>query len=42
MIDWYTDPGGSRNTLVASCFGNRDKPKLDGPLGLSTNLSFFI
>ena len=28
--------------LVASCLGNRDKVRLDGPLGLSTDFTFSV
>ena len=32
-MDWYPIQGGVEIFLVASCHGNRDKLRPDGPLG---------
>ena len=33
-MDWHPILGGVEILLVASCHGNRDKLRPDGPLGL--------
>ena len=32
-MDWHPIQGGVEILLVASCYGNRDKLRPDGPLG---------
>ena len=32
-MDWHPFQGGVEILLVASCYGNRDKLRPDGPLG---------
>ena len=33
VMDWHPIQGGVGVFLVASCYGNRDKLRPDGPLG---------
>ena len=39
-MDWHAIQGGVAILLVASCYGNRDKLRPDGPLGLYTDFTF--
>ena len=36
-MDWHPIQGGVEIFLVASCYGNRDKLRPDGPLGSYTD-----
>ena len=38
-MDWHPIQGGVEIFLVASCYGNRDKLRPDGPLGLYSLLA---
>ena len=40
-MDKHPIQGGVAILLVASCYGNRDKLRPDGPLGLYTDYLFF-
>ena len=40
-MDWHPIQGGVEIFLVASCHGNRDKLRPDGPLGSYADLSLF-
>ena len=37
-MDWHPIQGGVEIFLVASCYGNRDKLRPDGPLGSYADL----
>ena len=37
-MDWHPIQGGVEILLVASCYGNRDKLRPDGPLGSYADL----
>ena len=39
-MDWHPIQGGVEIFLVASCHGNRDKLRLDGPLGPYADFTF--
>ena len=39
-IDWHLIQGGVEIFLVASCHGNRDKLRPDGPLGSYADFTF--
>ena len=39
-MDWHPIQGGVEIFLVASCHGNRDKLRTDGPLGLYADFIF--
>ena len=41
-MDWHTIQGGVEIFLVASCHGNRDKLRPDGPLGSYADFLFSI
>ena len=42
-IDWHPIQGRAEILLVASCYGNRNKLRPDGPLGLyAEGLTFFL
>ena len=38
-MDWHPIQGGVEILLVASCYGNRDKLRPDGPLGSYADFS---
>ena len=40
-MDWHLIQGGVEIFLVASCHGNRDKLRPDGPLGSYADFTFF-
>ena len=39
-MDWHPIQGGVEIFLVASCHGNRDKLRPDGPLGLYADFTY--
>ena len=39
-MDWHPIQGGVEIFLVASCHGNRDKLRPDGPLGSYADFTF--
>ena len=39
-MDWHPIQGGVEIFLVASCYGNRDKLRPDGPLGSYADLTY--
>ena len=39
-MDWHPIQRGVEILLVASCYGNRDKLRPDGPLGSYTDLTY--
>ena len=41
-MDWHPIQGGVEIFLVASCHGNRDKLRPDGPLGSYADLYIYI
>ena len=41
-MDWHLIQGGVEIFLVASCHGNRDKLRPDGPLGLYADFAFTL
>ena len=40
-MDWHPIQGGVEIFLVASCHGNRDKLRPDGPLGSYADFTLF-
>ena len=40
-MDWHPIQGGVEILLVASCYGNRDKLRPDGPLARKQTLPFY-
>ena len=40
-MDWHPIQGGVEIFLVASCHGNRDKLRPDGPLGSYADFTFY-
>ena len=40
-MDWHPIQGGVEILLVASCHGNRDKLRPDGPLGSYADFTFY-
>ena len=41
-MDWHPIQGGVEIFLVASCHGNRDKLRPDGPLGSYADFTYLI
>ena len=41
-MDWHPIQGGVEIFLVASCHGNRDKLRPDGPLGSYADFTFLL
>ena len=41
-MDWHPIQGGVEVFLVASCHGNWDKLRPDGPLGLYVDFTFYL
>ena len=39
-MDWHPIQGGVEIFLIASCHGNRDKLRPDGPLGLYADFTY--
>ena len=40
-MDWHPIQGGVEIFLVASCYGNRNKLRPDGPLGSYADFTFY-
>ena len=41
-MDWHPIQGGVEIFLVASCHGNRDKLRPDGPLGSYADFTYYV